>query len=296
MIKIKQSKEYLLGYLFILPALIFFIAFVFYPTINSFILSLFDWDLLSDRVFVGFENYRHIFEDDRIAKIALNTVMLATMSIMLKLGLGTLLAYMVFKIKNKITKFILEFVIFLPVVLPMSVISMVFLMLFNTDIGAINGILFQIGLPKIAWLTSGFLPLVSVLIIDVWKGVGFFFIVSLVAIREVPQNLLEAAELDGANEFRKFVSIIVPVIRATTMFLVINAIITSLQIFDPVYMLMRDGGPGDAATTISYYIWNTGLYNRDTGYGSALAVVLFVVIMTITIIEIKIRERRMADV
>ena len=179
----------------------------------------------------------------------------------------------------------MESAIFLPIVLPMSVVSMVFIMLFSTDTGAINGFLHVLGLNKVEWLASERMPLVSVLIIDVWKGLGFFFIISLVAMREIPITYLEAAELDGASSMQKFFRIILPCISASTLFLVVNALITSIQMFDPVYLIMKNGGPGDATTTISYYIWNTGIYERNVGYGSALAIVLCVVIMGITLIQ-----------
>lgn len=285
-------KEQFVGYLFILPALLFFLIFVFYPTINTFRLSFFQWDLLTDKKIVFFDNYKKIFIDDRLGKIVLNTLLLSTFSVIIKISLGTILAYFVFRIKNKILSFILEASLFLPIVLPMSVVSIVFLLLFNTDIGAINGILHGIGFEKIHWLDSSFLPMVVVLIIDVWKGIGFFFIISLVAMREIPKSYLEAADLDGASSFQKFKSIVIPCISASTFFLIVNALITSIQIFEPVYLIMRDGGPGDATTTISYYIWKVGLHERNIGYGSALAVILFVFIMGITISQFIISKKK----
>ena len=280
-----KRREALLGILFILPALIFFSVFVLYPTFNTIGLSFVKWDMLSEKKFVLFDNYKHLFTDERLGKIALNTLILTVLSVSLKLILGILLAYFVFNIKNKVGKIIMETVIFLPIVLPMSVVSMVFLMLLNTDVGAINGILQIFGISKIHWLDSQFLPLISVLIIDIWKGIGFFFIISLVAMREIPYSYLEAADLDGASKMYKFRKIVLPCISSQTFFLVINALITTIQIFDPVYMVMSNGGPGDATTTMSYYIWKTGLQERNVGYGSTLAVILFGVIMLVTLIQ-----------
>ena len=280
-----RRKQSLIGICFVLPATILFALFTLYPAIRTAIMSFFEWDMLGDMEYVGLKNYIYMFQDERLVKILSNTVFLSVVSVVLKLSLGILLAYFVFTMKSKIGAVIMESAIFLPIVLPMSVVSMVFMMLFNTDTGAINGFLHVLGIEKINWLASEFMPLISVLIIDVWKGVGFFFIVSLVAMREIPISYLEAAELDGASSLQKFYKIILPCISATTLFLVINALITSIQMFDPVYMIMKNGGPGDATTTISYYIWNTGLYERNIGYGSALALVLCFTIMGLTLLQ-----------
>lgn len=280
-----KRKQSLFGICFVLPATILFAMFTLYPAIRTAIMSFFKWDMLGEMEYVGFKNYVDMFHDERLSKILSNTALLASVSVILKLSLGVLLAYFVYTMKSKIGAIIMESAIFLPIVLPMSVVSMVFMMLFSTDTGAINGFLHLLGIPKINWLSSEFMPLVSVLIIDIWKGVGFFFIVSLVAMREIPVAYLEAAELDGATSSQKFRKIILPCISATTLFLIINALITSIQMFDPVYMIMRNGGPGDAATTISYYIWNTGLYERNVGYGSALALVLCLTIMGLTLLQ-----------
>ena len=287
----EKKKEILMGYLFILPALIFFTIFVLYPTINTVKLSFLKWDLLSEPKFVWFDNYVSIFKDQQLGRIIFNTFILTILSVSIKLSLGLILAYFVFKIKNKYLSITMEAAIFLPIMLPMSVVSMVFLFLFNTDIGAINGILSLIGIPKLDWLSGKFLPLVSVLIIDVWKGIGFFFIINLIAIRQIPKSYFDAASLDGANEYNKFKSIVIPCISASSLFLVVNALITSIQIFDPVYMIMRDGGPGDATTTISYYIWRTGLHERNIGYGSALAILLLFIIMGITLLQFKLSKK-----
>ena len=280
-----KKKQSLFGICFVLPATILFCAFTLYPAIKTGIMSFYEWDMLGDMKYVGIQNYLDMFKDDRLGLILSNTVILSTISVVLKLSLGILLAYFVYTMKSKIGAIIMESAIFLPIVLPMSVVSMVFLMLFSTDTGAINGFLHVLGIPKVEWLTSGTMALVSVLIIDVWKGIGFFFIISLVAMREIPVSYLEAAELDGANSRQKFFKIILPCISASTLFLVINALITSIQMFDPVYLIMKNGGPGDAATTISYYIWNTGLYERNVGYGSALALVLCFAIMGLTLLQ-----------
>lgn len=279
-----SKNEVIIAYAMILPATLLFLVFVAYPAIRTFSLSFFKWDLLTDAKFVGFSNFVNLFNDDRIKTVIINTLVFTVISVVLKLVLGFLLAYLVFKLKNKFGNVFMESSIFFPIIIPMSIVSMVFVMLFNTDTGAINGFLNSIGIPKIPWLSSAKMSLFSVMLVDVWKGVGFFFIIYLVGMRNIPASFLEAADIDGASPMRKVFSIIIPCISSTTLFLLINALITSLQIFDPVYLLTR-GGPGDSSNTISYYIWSKAFQERDIGYGSVLALVLFVFVMIVTIIQ-----------
>lgn len=277
------------GWLMITPALILFLGFVLYPAIRTFGLSFFDWDLLTDKEYVGFENFGKLFTDERLGTIIGNTLLLTAVSVVLKVALGFLLAYFVFRLQNKAGSVFMESAIFFPIIIPMSIISMVFVILFSTDTGAINGILYMIGLPKVPWLTGASMALWSVLIVDVWKGLGFFFIIYLVAIRNIPQSYLEAADIDGAGNAKKLFGIILPCVSATSLFLVINALITCLQLFEPVYLLTR-GGPGDSSNVISYYIWSVAFQERDIGYGSVLALVLFVFVMLVTIAQFAISK------
>ena len=277
------------GWLMITPALVLFLAFVLYPAISTFSLSFFDWDLLTEREFVGFENFGKLFADERLGLIIGNTLLLTVVSVILKVALGFLLAYFVFRLRNKFGSVFMESAIFFPIIIPMSIISMVFVILFSTDTGAINGILYMLGLPKVPWLSSASMSLWSVLLVDVWKGIGFFFIIYLVAIRNIPQSYLEAADMDGAGNATKLFRIILPCVSATSLFLVINALITCLQLFEPVYLLTR-GGPGDSSNVISYYIWSVAFQERDIGYGSVLALVLFVFVMVVTIAQFAISK------
>lgn len=279
-----KTSEYLTGYVMVLPAVIFFIAFALYPAIRTFILPFYEWDMLTPAVFVKFNNFIKLFGDERILMILRNTALVAVVPVVFKLVFGFLSAYLVFKLKGKAATVFMESAIFFPIIIPMSIVSMVFTMLLGTDVGAINGILFMLGLPKIPWLTSAKWAIWSVMAVDIWKGIGFFFIIYLVALRNVPKSYTEAAEMDGAGGFYTMVKILIPCVSATSLFLLINALITGLQLFEPIYLLTR-GGPGDSTATVSYYIWSVAFQERNMGYGALLALVLFCFVMLITLLQ-----------
>lgn len=279
-----KTREYLAGYAMVLPAVLLFIAFALYPAIRTFTLPFYDWDMLSAPVFVKFENFTRLFADERLPLILRNTALVAVVPVVFKLLFGFLAAYLVFRLRGKAATVFMESAIFFPIIIPMSIVSMVFTMLLGTDVGAINGILYALGLPKIPWLTSAKWAIWSVMMVDVWKGIGFFFIIYLVALRNVPKSYIEAAEIDGANQFYSTVKILVPCVSATSLFLLVNALITGLQLFEPIYLLTR-GGPGDATATVSYYIWSIAFQERDMGYGALLALVLFCFMMLITLLQ-----------
>ena len=279
-----KAREYIAGYTMILPALIFFIAFALYPAIRTFTLPFYEWDMISNPVFVKFDNFVRLFQDERLPLMLKNTALVTVIPVIFKLILGFLCAYLVFRLHNKASSVFMESAIFFPIIIPMSIVSMVFTMLLGTDVGAINGILYALGLPKIPWLTSAKWAIWSIMMVDVWKGIGFFFIIYLVALRNVPKPYIEAAGIDGANQFYITVKILIPCVSATSLFLLLNALITGLQLFEPIYLLTR-GGPGDSTATVSYYIWSVAFQERDMGYGALLAFVLFCFVMLITLLQ-----------
>ena len=146
------------------------------------------------------------------------------------------------------------------------------------------------GLGKVPWLTDPRFSLMTVIILDVWKGVGFFFIIYLVALRNVPKDLYEAAEIDGAGKSKKFFSITLPLISPTTLFLTIQAVIGSLQVFDQAYVLTK-GGPGDSSSTMVFYIWQNAFLKMDMGYGTTLALLLFVFVMIVTVTQMVLSKK-----
>lgn len=289
-LKKARRSESIWGYALLGPSLLLFLTFVAGPILSSFILSFHSWNMLSSPDFVGGDNYRMLTEDARLLKVLGNTFYFAVASVVAKMVIGVVLAQMVNSIRSKTVTSILESVYFFPILLPLSVIAMVWGLMFNTDFGVVNALLQSIGLSKIPWFTDMQWAMRSIILLDVWKGLGFYFIIFLVALRNVPKDFHEAAEIDGAGGWMKFWRISLPIISPSSFFLLITGVIGSLQIFDSAYILTR-GGPGDATRTFVLYLWETAFQKLNMGYGTALAVLLFVIVLIITLLQFVLGRR-----
>lgn len=288
--KKSRKREAVLAYTMLAPAILLFVTFVLIPLASTFVISFFEWDMLTPPEFVGWQNFEAILRDKRLRTVIINTLLLAAGAVILKIVIGLLLAVAVHSIKSKFLTSVMESVFFFPIILPMAIVSIVWGMLLNTDMGVINGLLAFIGLGKVPWLTDPRFSLMTVTLLDVWKGVGFFFIIYLVALRNVPRDLFEAAEIDGAGKRQKFFSITLPLISPTTLFLTVQAIIGSLQVFDQAQIL-TNGGPGDSSTTMVLYIYQNAFQRMDMGYGTTLALMLFIFIMLVTVIQMGLSKK-----
>lgn len=284
--KRKKKKYDNIGYLFVLPAFAFFAAFVLIPTVLTFRMAFFDWDLFSPNMtFVGWANFKKLFESEEFGMILGNTVYFTVVTVIAKVGLGVLLAnFVAMHVKGRVGKFIMESSLFMPIVIPMSVVALLFNKMYDTDFGVLNGIIVALGGDPVGWLTDSEIALNSVMIVDIFKGVGFFFIISLVAIRNVPAVYYEAAKIDGASTFIQTFKITLPLIGNTIVFLFITAFISSFQIYDPIY-IMLNGMFGDTKITISYMMWQQAFFYRDVGFAAVISIVIFIFVMIVTILQ-----------
>ena len=274
-----KGKEIMWAYIMLAPAILLFITFVLIPLVSTFVISFCEWDMLTPTEFVGWQNFETLLNDQRLRTVIINTLIFAVAAVILKIGIGLLLAVVVHSIRNKFLTSVMESVFFFPIILPMAIVAIVWGMLLTT-----------VGLGKVPWLTDPRFSLMTVIILDVWKGVGFFFIIYLVALRNVPKDLYEAAEIDGAGKSKKFFSITLPLISPTTLFLTIQAVIGSLQVFDQAYVLTK-GGPGDSSSTMVFYIWQNAFQKMDMGYGTTLALLLFVFVMIVTVTQMVLSKK-----
>ena len=179
----------------------------------------------------------------------------------------------------------MESALFMPIVIPMTVVTLVFGKMFDTEFGVLNGLIKMLGGVEVGWLTDERIALFSTMIVDIFKGIGFFFIVSLVAIRNVSKTFYEAAEIDGAKKFFQFTKITLPLIGSTLVFLSITAFLSSFQVFDVVYLLL-DSKFGNTKITLSVYMYQQAFFYSDIGYASALAICIFIVVLIVTIAQL----------
>ena len=291
--KIKESlkkidwinNENIAGYLFVTPYIILFMIFTGIPFISSFILSFLNVKFitrLDNLKFVGFDNFVKIFTNQETLSALIRTFQYSIIYVPLIMVVGFILAVLLNKgvhMKNTIRA-----MVFLPYVSNMVAIAVIFKILLGPN-GPLVSLLTSIGMQNPPNLLLDLeLALPTIVCIAVWKGVGLNMIVYLAALQDIPKELIEAAQIDGANKLQIVLKVILPKLSPTTFFLLISSIITSLQNFT-VIKALTDGGPGQATTVISLSIVRTDNNKVQTSYGSAQVMLVFVIVMRITIIQ-----------
>jgi len=284
-----RRGETLTGYLFILPTMLGFSLFIIGPMIAAIILGFYYWDLFTPPKFVGLDNYKALLKDIHVFTVYKNTLIFVSGVVPLNVGGGLLIALALNRKFNVMFKYILRTTYFFPMVTSVTAIALVWNLLLNTDLGIVNYYFGKIGIPRINWLLSSRLAKVSVILIDVWKNIGFYMIVCLAGLQNIPRLFYEAAEIDGASGWQRFLYITFPLLSPTIFFLIIIGLINAFQIFDMSFVLTR-GGPGDATRTVVMYIYETGFRFFNMGYATTVSLSLFILIATLTLVQFKISK------
>ncbi|OCA81699.1 sugar ABC transporter permease [Bacillus sp. FJAT-27225] len=265
-----------------------FFVFMFGPLVYAFFMSLNDWPLLGEHAFIGLENYKNIVKDPTFIKSFKSTFLFSFGLVPLNIILAMLLASL---LKNKFVGIgLFRTAIFVPVVTSMVVWAIVWKYLLAPELGFINQFLDLFGIQGPSWLLDTSTALPSVIFISVIKNVGLNMVLFLVAMQQVPSELFEAAELDGASPFKKFTRITLPLITPTIFLTMIITTIGAMKVFGQIYVMTR-GGPVDSTKVIVYYIWETAFKQYDMGYSSAIAFVLFFILLAFTILSWVVRKR-----
>lgn len=286
---IKRQRA-LLGYLFLAPALIGLIIFVVGPMLGAFGLSFFKWNVFKPPTFIGIANFTRMFADPRFFVSFRNTFILVIMTIAMLEILALALALGVYRLASRPLATFFRTAYFLPVLLSGSAVAVTLGYLFNQDFGVVNYYLGLLGIPKIAWLTSSDVVLFTVSLTTVWRNLGFTFIIYLGGLSSLPSEVLEAAEVDGATGFQKFLKITLPLLSPTILFASVTDVIKMLQFFDEPFIMTR-GGPGDASRTVVMLMYDNAFGGLDFGYGAAIALALFAVIMAVTAFQFYMSRR-----
>lgn len=290
LIKTKKNllaSETFWAYLFLTPIIIGFIVFTIFPVGMSFYYSLTKSDGITPPVFIGLENYVTLFKEPEFLHALWNTVYYAIGVV----PIGAFLALVIAVMLNQKIRFVNVYrsAFFIPVIVSTISVAMVWQWLYNKDYGLINHVLSIVGLPQPAWIASQELAMPSVIIMSIWKNLGFNVVILLAGIQGISPSLYEAADIDGAGAFRKFKSITMPLVRPTMVFVLIISIINAFQAFDQIY-IMTKGGPAKATEVVVYLIYNNAFNFFKQGYASAMAYVLFMIIFVISIIQLKVGE------
>lgn len=278
----------LTGWLFISPMVIGFVTLLLGPLLLALYMSFTDWPLLGEAQFIGLDNYKAIFQDAEFWRVVGNTFTfsagLVPLNIMLALGLALLLVRKLPGIG------IFRTAIFVPVMTSLIVWAIVWKYLFATDTGFINQILQMFGITGPSWLYNPQLAMPVVIVTSVLKNVGLNMVLFIAALQQVPIHLYEAARLDGASRTRQLFQITIPMISPTVFLTTLLTIIGSLKVFGQIYV-MTQGGPDNSTKVLVYYIWERAFKNFEFGYASALAFVLFFIILVFTLLQWQFRKR-----
>lgn len=270
--------------IFLLPALLGTLIFIVIPVICSFGLSFVQWDLLNPIKFVGFENYREIFHDGLFYKILGNTIVFALSTSFLGVIIPLILAS-ILNTKIRGSEFF-KGAYFLPFITPMVVVGVVWAWIFDPNIGLLNQMLHL----HLNWLYNSKLAMPALIVVSVWKLIGYNMIIFLSSLSAISQSLFEAAKIDGANSFQIFKNVTIPMLSPTIFFVVIITAISSFQVFDLIY-LMTQGGPFDSTNVLVYAIYKNAFEYFNVGKASAIAYVLFVIILVLTLIQWSLRKK-----
>ncbi|RSK55320.1 carbohydrate ABC transporter permease [Bacillus canaveralius] len=272
-----------------LPALILLLLFWFIPMAVSLFISFTDWDYISPTFsFVGLENYSSLFTDKEFYNVLLNTLSFVVFTVVpiMAIGLGLALA-----LNKKVAgSTVYKAILFSPWVTPMVAVSIVWSWIFQPEVGLLNFLLSALGLPKIDWLGSSTWAMPAVIIVTVWKGIGWVMIFYLEALQRVPVDLYESASIDGAPRWRRFRHITLPMISPTTFFLLIVTTIDALQAYDQIQVLTQ-GGPAGSTRTLLYMYYQLAFEQFNMGQATAVATLLVLMTALLSAIQFLTSKR-----
>jgi multiple sugar transport system permease protein len=278
--------------MFVAPNLAAVAVFMLFPLGFSLYMSFQHWDLFRPAKFIGLANFRDLFTADPLFVIALRNTVVYTVGTIVP---TVLISLAVAGVLNRKIKGIGIFrtIVFLPLAISSVVMAVVWQFVFNTDNGLLNIMLGWIGISPVPWLVSPQWAMVSLCMVSVWRSVPFATVILLAAMQGVPDTLYEAARLDGAGELRQFISITVPLIRGALSFVVVISIIHAFQAFELVYVLTgRNGGPETGTYVLGIMLFQHAFAFLDFGYASALAWVMFAILLVLTVLQLRLTRRR----
>ncbi len=276
-----RKKEIIAGYLFAAPWIIGFLSFTLYPMIMSIIYSLSDYNILESPKFVGFKNYQNIFQDQLFYTSLGNTVYYVIVGVPLGILVGLLIALLLNKDVKGVAGFRTMF--YMPSIVPLVANTILWVWMFNPDYGLLTNVVRFFGMKPPGWLSDPAVAKNSLILMSLWSA-GSGMIIYLAGLKNIPTVYYEAAEVDGANAFRKFFTITLPLLSPTLFYQLIMGLIGGFQIFTQAF-IMTAGGPNDATLFYVFYLFNNAFKFWKMGYSAALAWILFIIIFALTAVN-----------
>lgn len=275
-------------YLFLLPAAVVLVIFFFIPFFQTFLLSFVDYSHnIYKPAFIGLENYVNLFRNPIFYKVLWNTFVYLFVAVPILAIFPLFLAILINQKIKGVTLY--KILIYLPVIVSIVVAAIAFKWLY-ADQGILNYFVTRLGAEPAGWLTDPNIALYSVIIVTIWKGIGYYMIIYLAALMSVPNELYEACDIDGANFLTKHLTVTVPHIMPTIALVTTISAISAMKVFAEIYVMTK-GGPLNSSKTIVYYIYERAFENLDLGFASAMAVVLLIIVMAFSLINILCFER-----
>lgn len=280
-----RRREVRAAYLFILPSLVVLAVFVLYPIIDVFWLSLHQYSILDPAVpFVGLRNFVQLHTDGQFWISLRNTAIYTVVTIPVTLVLAVAVAL---GLNERLPAHrFLRSAYFLPGISSLAVMGLVWSYLLNPEIGTISYWSSHLGLPTVNWLQSTTWALPAVMFVGVWRSLGFGMVIILAGLQGISETYYEAAKIDGASAWGRFVHVTIPGLRPTLLFVLVTSVIGSVQVFDQVYVMTR-GGPEFSTETLVSYMYNQAFEFANFSYASAIAVVLFVIVLIVSTLELR---------
>ncbi|OBG66466.1 carbohydrate ABC transporter permease [Mycobacterium sp. E3339] len=280
------------GRLFVAPNLAAVAVFMLFPLGFSLYMSFQRWDVFRPPKFVGGKNFQELFTSDPLFLIAIRNTVIFTLGTVVP---TIVVSLVVAGVLNRKVRGIGVFrtIVFLPLAISSVVMAVVWQFVFNTDNGLLNIMLGWVGIGPVPWLVEPHWAMASLCVVSVWRSVPFATVILLAAMQGVPETVYEAARIDGAGEMRQFVSITVPLIRGSISFVCVISIIHAFQAFDMVYVLNgANGGPESATYVLGIMLFQHAFSFLEFGYASALAWVMFAILLVLTVVQLRITRRR----
>jgi multiple sugar transport system permease protein len=290
-LSVLRLQEWGTAYLFLAPFLIFFIIFIARAVVTGVYISFFDWNVLSPKnSFVGLRNYQALVNDPLWWTSLRNTAIFAVLT---TVGTTVVALAAALAVNNPIRgRDFFRVIFYAPGVLSVGVVGIIWQWLLDTQFGVINYGLHLLGLPKVPWLSSADLVLPSLSLVTIWWGFGFPMLVLLAGLQGIPEQLYEAARIDGANTPQIFRFITLPLLRPTILFVTVTQLIAQFQVFGQPYIITNGGGPGQASYTVIIYLYQQAVRYLHAGYASAIAIGLAIVMITLTLLQFVFLGRR----
>jgi multiple sugar transport system permease protein len=279
------EKEKVAAWIYLLPSILLFSVFWFYPTVMLLFDSFFEWDGLSERIFLGLQNYRELLGDAEFHMTLKNTFVFIFGTVPTGMAIGLILALLLQK--HIFGRGILRTIFFSPVVTSLVAAGLTWVWLLNYDYGIVNQILIRLGFDKVPWLVSEQHAMLSVILMTIWKDAGYNMVLFLGGLNSISRTYYEAASIDGANSWQMFWTITWPLLMPTTFFVLVTRVIFTFRTFEQIYAMTR-GGPAGATTVFVYYVYEKAFQNFELGYASAAAMILLIIVLIVTAVQFKL--------